>query len=327
MRPVFILSLPRSGSSWLQRLLSASSSRVASADEPWLLLPLIYAMRDHGAVSEYGHATACRAIRSFFDRLPDGDAVFGRLVRQFAEGAYASHCHDGQDVFIDKTPHYSLIGDEILRYFPQCKMVILLRNPLAVAASVCEIWGNGAWVVHKCEIAFRLGLPNLLRLAEMEDERIVVVRYEDLQQDTEATVSRLCDALGIERDRLPDGAAAVPTKRAAGALGDTKYLRKNAVLGENSVTWPEYFRSPFRRGWAANLRRDVGLDRLDRFGYNVDEIFEAMRACPLNATLTVRDVSLTYPVSKAFQLFGPTVFRARLRRRREVNSAMKFIYQ
>lgn len=327
MRPVFILSLPRSGSSWLQRLLSASSSRVASADEPWLLLPLVYAMRDHGAVSEYGHATGCQAVRSFFDRLPDGEAVFGRLVRQFAEGAYASQFADGQDVFIDKTPRYSLIGDEILRYFPDCKMVVLLRNPLAVAASICEIWGEGAWVLYKYEIEFRLGLPNLLRLAAMEDDRIVVVRYEDLQRDAEATVSRLCDTLGIERDRPPENATEEPAKRADGALGDTKYLKKNAVLGENSVTWPEVFRTPFRRAWAADLRRDVALDRLDRFGYNVGEIYETLRARRLDPLLTVRDACVTFPLGKAFQLASPTFFRARVRRGREVASGMKFIYR
>ena len=38
--PIFIISLPRSGSTLLQRILTSHES-VASASEPWLLLPLI----------------------------------------------------------------------------------------------------------------------------------------------------------------------------------------------------------------------------------------------------------------------------------------------
>ena len=45
--PVFLLSLPRSGSTLLQRLL-AVSPEVATAPEPWFLLPLVQSTRATG---------------------------------------------------------------------------------------------------------------------------------------------------------------------------------------------------------------------------------------------------------------------------------------
>ncbi|MFV1990599.1 MAG: sulfotransferase, partial [Acidimicrobiales bacterium] len=47
IRPAFLLSLPRSGSTLLQRLLGAHSM-VATVAEPWLLIPPLYALRDEG---------------------------------------------------------------------------------------------------------------------------------------------------------------------------------------------------------------------------------------------------------------------------------------
>ena len=67
--PVFLFSLPRSGSTLVQRLI-AGHPEVATTSEPWVLLPLLYTMRRPGAFTEYGHRTAVRAIDDFTGQLP-----------------------------------------------------------------------------------------------------------------------------------------------------------------------------------------------------------------------------------------------------------------
>ena len=61
VRPVFLLSLPRSGSTLVQRLL-ASHPEVATAAEPWVMLPHLYARRERGIAAEYTQPIAARAI-------------------------------------------------------------------------------------------------------------------------------------------------------------------------------------------------------------------------------------------------------------------------
>ena len=53
MKPIFIVSFPRSGSTLLQRILSTSSD-IATAPEPWVALPIAYMMKSVGESSEYG---------------------------------------------------------------------------------------------------------------------------------------------------------------------------------------------------------------------------------------------------------------------------------
>ena len=50
--PIFVFSLPRSGSTLLQRVLM-SHNDISSVAEPWILLPQIYSLKKEGTLSEY----------------------------------------------------------------------------------------------------------------------------------------------------------------------------------------------------------------------------------------------------------------------------------
>ena len=63
VRPVFILSLPRAGSTLLQRMLNVHPE-IASTVEPWILLPFLSSLREGGYVSGVGHATMLKAVRT-----------------------------------------------------------------------------------------------------------------------------------------------------------------------------------------------------------------------------------------------------------------------
>ncbi|MGH3139020.1 MAG: sulfotransferase, partial [Gaiellales bacterium] len=87
VRPVFVFSLPRSGSTLLQRMV-ATHPEIATASEPWILLPQLYALRETGIVAEYGHRTAARAIADFGDSLPGGRDDYLDEVRRSALALY-----------------------------------------------------------------------------------------------------------------------------------------------------------------------------------------------------------------------------------------------
>ena len=52
--PIFLYSLPRSGSTLLQRML-ADNPVIATASEPWFLLPIVYSTKSSGVYAEYSH--------------------------------------------------------------------------------------------------------------------------------------------------------------------------------------------------------------------------------------------------------------------------------
>ena len=66
LKPLFIFSLPRSGSTMLQRVLAADS-QISSVAEPWVLLPFVYALRGQGASADYNHQTANQGLMDFIE--------------------------------------------------------------------------------------------------------------------------------------------------------------------------------------------------------------------------------------------------------------------
>ena len=84
--PLFLISLPRSGSTFLQKILM-SHSAIASSAEPWFLLPLFYMLRKQGVWSEYGHPTAVEAYHRISKEAAGVNSEYDR-IRSFAESIY-----------------------------------------------------------------------------------------------------------------------------------------------------------------------------------------------------------------------------------------------
>src|SRR4051794_32906956 len=124
MNQCFIISLPRSGSTLLQRLL-AGHPRIKTVGEPWLALPFAYALREHGARGEYGHRSMALGLSEFVNALPGGTATYYREAGQMLARLHAAFPADGHDWFLDKTPRYFLILDELLAMFPAGKFIVL----------------------------------------------------------------------------------------------------------------------------------------------------------------------------------------------------------
>ena len=135
IRPLFLMSLPRTGSTLVQRVLAAHPG-VATASEPWLLLPLLYARREDGIRAEYCHMVAANAIADFAQAREGGTAAFDQRLREFVQGVYQDASSNGAVYFLDKTPHYHFVAEELFALFPDARFLFLWRNPLAVLASL-----------------------------------------------------------------------------------------------------------------------------------------------------------------------------------------------
>src|SRR5215211_9414871 len=86
-RPLFLFSLPRSGSTLAQRILAAHEP-IATASEPWILLPYLYTLREHGIYAEYSHRVLVQAVKDFCAVLPGGRNDYVAEIRRFALRLY-----------------------------------------------------------------------------------------------------------------------------------------------------------------------------------------------------------------------------------------------
>jgi hypothetical protein len=274
--PIFIFSITRSGSTLLQRVIG-SYPDVATVSEPWLLIPLLYTLRRRGIAAEYTHPLAVDAIEDFCLQLPCGVEDYRAELRRFILRLYAKAAPaDGVRYFVDKTPPYFFVIDEILELFPDAKCIVLWRNPLMVLASLIELDG-GVWDPARYRENLFDGLAKLVRAHGRYPERLCAVRYEDLVTGDHGPWRRLCSYLDIEFD------AASLTRfadlRLQGRMGDPLGVdRYSALSTEPLHKWRRRINNPLRKAWADRWLRWLGRERLRSMGYDLDELRADLRS-------------------------------------------------
>jgi hypothetical protein len=259
----------------LQRVL-ATHPDVASASETWLLLPLLYSVRDRGIYAEYVHRAAARAVREFSSGMPGGELEFRNEIAAMVLRLYSRWCTRGESFFVDKTPRYHLVAAEILEMFPEAKFVFLWRNPLSVIASISRTWYGGSWRLYSTKVDLFDGVRSLVDAYEAAGDRAVAVRYEDLVSEGQREWRRLFDYIGIDfrEECLEDFGSA----ELQGSMGDRSGLSKYSSIDPASVeSWTTTVDNPVRQAWCRRYLMWVGQDRLRVMGYEVERLLDDMR--------------------------------------------------
>jgi hypothetical protein len=285
--PIFVLSTARNGSTLLQRILGAYPE-IATAAEPWLLIPFVYAQRERGVHAEYEHGTLARALQDFAAQLPGGAADWDAEVRAFAERLYRRSVEPGQRYFLDKTPPYFLIVDELFRLFPDAKYVFLWRNPLAVAASLAD-WPQRNWGGLYRENLF-FGLANLIRARERYADRSFAVRFEDYVSGDEATWQGLMDYIGLPF--RPETLSAFVDVELTGRMGDKHgSALYGALSAEPLAKWRTTLANPLRKEAARRYLSWLGADRLAVMGYDAQALMAELEAMPVGTLNLASDAA------------------------------------
>lgn len=287
--PLFLFSLPRSGSTLLQRVL-AQHPAISTCAEPWLLLPLFYTLHPTGAYTDYGHRLSVGAIEDLCAELPNGRHTYLDEVRRFAVRIYDQLAGSRAQYFLDKTPRYHLVCREILETFKDAKFIFLWRNPLAVVASSVSTWSRGTWAVHGYKVDLYDGLAELVDVYQANRDRTCAVRFEQFLNNPRNTSRRISQYLGLDLDagQLTAGI----TSKNFGRLGDpTGVERYGALSSEPLDKWREAISNPIRHAWCRQYLRWIGRDRLKIMGYDLHELLSELSAIPYTTKNVVNDLT------------------------------------
>ncbi len=287
IQPVFVLSLPRSGSTLVQRVLGAHP-RIGTAAEPWLLLPHAYALRERGVAAEYTQPVAARAIREFVTGLPGGEDTYWAALRAFALDLYEGAAGPGATHFLDKTPRYHFITPELFRMFPDAKVIFLWRNPLAVVASIVDTWCKGAWNVDRWQGDLD-GIERLVAAREEHADRSLAVNFESLVGEPHTAWPRIFDYLELPFD--PELLNAFSGVHLAGSMGDPTGVQRYRELSTEPLDkWKATLGHPWRKRWCRAYLDRIGPERLAAMGYDADELRGQLDDLPSTPRRAVSDV-------------------------------------
>ncbi len=275
-QPIFLLSLPRAGSTLLQRLLN-QHGEIATTPEPWIALPLFYMLKSNDVKAIYGHENLARAVNGFIDTFPNKKDNYLASAAEFLNKMYSLNSEPGSKYFLDKTPRYHLIIDDLMCAFPDAKFIFLWRNPLAVAASMIKTWGNGSWNLYMFLVDLYSGVDSLVSSYVKNSERSIAVKYEDLVTTPDKEMVRIMSYLGLEYDINAIKQFRHTKKIDAPGRGDpTGQDKYNEVSKDSMDNWKSTLANPFRKAWSKNYIDWIGQKRLNVMGYDIDELNSAI---------------------------------------------------
>ncbi|MBN2165653.1 MAG: sulfotransferase [Marinilabiliaceae bacterium] len=243
---IIIASQPRSGSTLLQALLS-NNNQVATVSEPWLLLPFLSYKKPQLSDATYSSYLAAQGIEDFKSKIDKN--TFDRDLAQFLLNQYDQIRTKGEKYVLDKTPRYYEILDEITDLFPNAKIIVLKRNPLAVLASIITTWGKNdirKLLEFKRDLLYAPIILNDFANKNRNNPNIITIRYEDIILETDKNIGELYKGLDIPYD---DGVLDYGNNsKFKGFMGDPNGVHQNSTPNKESLDlWGKIYNTKYWR--------------------------------------------------------------------------------
>ncbi|MGH8907173.1 MAG: sulfotransferase family protein [Egibacteraceae bacterium] len=287
---MYLFSLPRSGSTLLQRILG-SHSEISTASEPYFLLPYLYSLREHGVYAEYDHGVMVGGVKGFCgEYLPRGVDGYLTEVRRLALRLY-EEAGNGERYFLDKTPRYHHISSEIISLFPDGRFIFLWRNPIAIAASMMQTWAGGRWNLQRFSADLFGGLPAMVESCEAHRDRIEVVRYEDLLSEPELVLKRLFSYLDLPFEEEALARFSQLPMRNREYWDPTGAQQYHTISTEPLEKWKRTMANPVRKLWSRRYLEWLGRRRLHVMGYDLGELHNQIAAIPTSPRYLCSDAA------------------------------------
>ena len=258
---VFVVGCPRSGTTWLQRLLATHPSiKTGQESEVFhYVAPLLDRWRRHQATTRGGIGPACYLT----------EAEYIHTVKSFLLGLLRPMVAalEPGEIFVEKTPTHGRYLREILQLLPQARVINLHRDPRDTVASLLAAsrsWGH-EWAPRDVRKAASKWLQHVRSVEDARplftEGQFLEVTYEQLHADTPRELRRCFDFLGVtSSDELIREAVTANTPDAArkAAGGTVIPLGGEAAkrAGLNQVKEPEGFS---RRAKVGSWQEDLNL--------------------------------------------------------------------
>jgi hypothetical protein len=254
-----------------------SHESICSLSEPWVLLPQAYAIRPQGSLSEYSNTTAYTGITDFIDNLPNGRKDYLNSLSQFLSELYEKQCREGEVYFLDKTPRYYLIIDEIVEIFPNAKFIFLFRSPIQIMASIVNTWGKGRFnklLSNYYDITEGMSCLSNAYLKYKNQSHFL--NYEDFVKEPKKELKKIFDYLELSfNEEILNEFSQQNTK---GRLGDPTGSVIYSKISTNGLNnWKSTFNSIVRKQIALRLLNKLNTSNLEVQGYNKEKIISEIK--------------------------------------------------
>ncbi len=284
MKPdmLFVIGAPRSGTTMLERMLSAHSM-IQGGPEPHLLTPLAHlGVWDKVDKAPYDHVLAAESQKLFVSRLPGGEGDYWDACRAYCDVLYGRFMEAngaGKKLCLDKTPAYGLILPFMQKVFPDGKYVVLTRHPLAMFSSFANSFFDGDYqAANDYNPIINRYVPALAAFIRQTETPRIHVRYEDLVKNPEDWFERICGHIGVpfEPEAIEYGKAGDdgPKQGLGDPIGVKQHTRPTTASVKKWVA--ELAHNPARRALMERVVAQLDPADLETLGYPPDKLWKPL---------------------------------------------------
>jgi len=270
----------------LQLILSGYPD-IATTSEPWIALHPFFALKEHGIDARYNARLGREALKEFLAQSGLDETFYKEQVSHFLNVFYQKAMkHQGKKYFLDKTPRYYLIIDELMETFSDARFIFLVRHPLAVLNSIMKTWVKDDYKQLGLFKDDLLLAPRLIVDAcKRYLDRSYVLKYEDLVSNPETLLKELCQYIGIE---YSEGMLYYGDRRPEWKFGDPVGIYTNSRPSVDSLMlWKEEFNTCQLRLVAHSYLEEIGRDLVEELGYRFDEAVSAIPVLDAHETMNL----------------------------------------
>jgi hypothetical protein len=200
---VFIVGCPRSGTTWLQKLL-ASHPKVHTGEESHYFSQYV------GPQLRFWNVHKCHEIETQKTRAVGPGAYFRdeeflAIVESFLRALLQPMVDklERDEIFVEKTPSHALYIAEIKQLLPDCRFINIVRDPRAVVASLlaaARTWGAD-WAPRDPRIAAAMWVQHVQAVRDsankLSSAEFYELKYENLWQAPEEILKDVMKFLGL----------------------------------------------------------------------------------------------------------------------------------
>ena len=232
-----------------------------------------------------------KSVTGFVDSFPNGKDDYLESAADFLNNLYTLASEPGAHYFVDKTPRYHLVVDELLRAYPNGKFIFLWRNPLAISASMIQTWGKGKWNLYMFLVDLYSGITSLVEAFEKNRDRTIAVRYEDLVSSPDQELVRIMSYLELDNDMdLQDSFLDKNRVDAPGRGDPTGQSKYNRISQDSMDSWKSVMSNPFRKAWCKSYLEWIGPQRLNTMGYDLKSFYQTIDSQSTNVDYLISDI-------------------------------------
>lgn len=263
---LFLISQPRSGSTVLQKIIT-NNEYLGTTSEPWVLLHMLSLYHPELIKASFDYNVMTEAVLDFFNKsCKSAD----KQVREQILTVYNNYLENTPyQYFLDKTPRYYEVLDDIIRLFPAAKIIILLRNPVDVLQSIARTWKLYTYEgLSKFSRDILLAPKILKKFSEVQKENpnVFTIRFEDLFENENANLRALFNWMNISFEEKYLNYKG--NRKADGLFGDKTFSKTSTTLQINKVyTHDINFKDVFWQEFISGYQHYLGSEFLAHLNY------------------------------------------------------------